>query len=187
MKELSPAARRALLHTRQVQCTAWEREDGLFDIEGRLSDVRTHDQGDSRGNTARKAGDPIHLMSLRITLDAAFTIVAAEAVSHQAPYGDCGLINAAYGQLVGLQVKGGFIKAVKNLFGGEQGCTHLTELLGPMATTAFQALGPTMERRRIARGEPAEDPNSLKRLLGSCFGLRQGGQAAIIRWGERAR
>ena len=37
MKELAPAAPRALLHTRQVQCTGWEREDGLFDIEGRLS------------------------------------------------------------------------------------------------------------------------------------------------------
>jgi hypothetical protein len=33
----------------------------------------------------------------------------------------------------------------------------------------------------------ADDPNSLKRLMGSCFGLRRGGQAAIIRWGDRAR
>jgi hypothetical protein len=187
MKELPPPAPRGLLHTRQVQCTGWEREDGLFDIEGRMSDIRTSDQDGARGNAPRRAGEPIHLMSLRITLDANYTIVAAEAVTHQAPFGDCSLINAAYRRLVGLQVKGGFSKAVKDLFGGEQGCTHLTELLGPMATTAFQSIGPAMERRRVARGEPLEDPNSLKRLVGSCFGLRQGGFAAIARWGERGR
>lgn len=187
MKELSPAAPRALLHTRQVQCTGWEREDGLFDIEGRLSDVRTHDVDDSRGNAARKAGEPIHLMSLRLTLDEKLTIVAAEAVSHQVPYADCNATNAFYGQLVGMQIKGGFSKAVKAMFAGEAGCTHLTELLGPMATTAFQALGPAMERRRVRRGEPLEDPNALKRLINSCHGLRQGGHAAVIRWGERGR
>jgi hypothetical protein len=185
MRELSPAAPRALLHTRQVQCTGWEREDGLFEIEGRLSDVRAFDLDDSRGNAARKAGEPIHLMSLRLTLDETYTIVAAEACSHQVPYADCPAINAAYAQLVGMQIKGGFSKAVKALFAGEAGCTHLTELLGPIATTAFQAIGPAMERRRVARGEPLEDPNSLKRLLGTCYGLRAGGYAALTRWGKR--
>lgn len=185
MKALAPAAPRALLHTRQVQCTGWEREDGLFDIEGRLSDVRTHDTEGSRGNAVRGAGEPIHLMSLRITLDEHFTIVAAEACSHQVPYADCGGINAAYAQLVGMQVKGGFVKAVKTLFAGEQGCTHLTELLAPMATTAFQAINPALERRRVRRGEPMDDPKSAQRLVGSCHGLRRGGEPAIIRWGER--
>ncbi len=185
MKQLAPAAPRALLHTRQVQCTGWEREDGLFDIEGRLSDVRTHDQDASRGNAPRKAGEPVHLMSLRITLDERFVIVAAVACSHQVPYADCGGINAAYAQLVGMQVKGGFVKAVKTMFAGEQGCTHLTELLGPMATTAFQAINPAMERRRVRRGEAMDDPKSADRLVGSCHGLRRGGQPAIIRWGKR--
>lgn len=185
MKALAPAAPRALLHTRQVQCTGWEREDGLFDIEGRLSDVRTHDQDGSRGNAPRKAGEPIHLMSLRITLDERFVIVAAQACSHQVPYADCSHINAAYAQLVGMQVKGGFVKAVKTMFAGEQGCTHLTELLGPMATTAFQAINPAMERRRMRRGEAMDDPKSADRLVGSCHGLRRGGQPAIIRWGQR--
>ena len=187
MKELSAAAPRKLLHTRQVQCTGWEREDGLFDIEGRLSDVRTVDLNGARGNFPRKAGEPVHLISLRITIDPTLTIVAAEACSHQVPYADCFEINPAYKQLVGLQIRGGFTKAVKQLFEGEHGCTHLTELLGPMATTAFQTLGPAMERRRVARGEPLEDPNALKRLMGSCHGLRQGGQPAVIRWGDAAK
>lgn len=187
MNELSAPAPRALLHTREVRCTGWEREDGLFDIEGRLSDVRAFDTDDARGNAPRRAGEALHLMSLRLTLDAGFVIVAAEACSHQVPYAECSLASAAYRQLVGMQIKAGFGKAVKALFEGERGCTHLTELIGPMATTAFQTLGPALERRRAGRGEPLEDPNALRRLLGSCRGLRRGGEPAIIRWGDRAR
>jgi hypothetical protein len=187
MKELSPAAQRALLHTRQVICTGWEREDGLFDVEGRMSDVRTRDQEATRGVTPRKAGEPIHLMSLRLTFDDNFTIVAAEACTHQAPFGDCHEIGHLYDRLVGLQVRAGFQRAVKERFGDTLGCTHLTELLGPMATAAFQSINPALERRRVARGEPLEGPNSMKRLLDSCHGLRRGGEPAVIRWGEPAR
>ncbi len=187
MKELSPPAPRMQLHTRQVVCMGWEREDGLFDIEGRLSDVRARDQDGARGATPRKAGEPIHLMSLRLTLDDQFIIVAAEACTHQAPFGDCHEVGELYQRLVGLPIRAGFQRAVKERFGDALGCTHLTELLGPLATTAFQTMGPALERRRVARGEAMEDPNSMKRLLDTCHGLRRGGQPAIIRWGEPAR
>ena len=183
MRALSPAAPRKLLHTRQVQCTGWERDDGLWEIEGRLSDVRTHDLDDARGNAARKAGEPIHLMSLRIALDNSFIIVAAEAVSHQAPYEDCPRINDAYRQLVGMRIEAGFNHAVKTRFRGVQGCTHLTELLGPMATTAFQAINPATERRRVAQGLPAFADGPKPALLDTCHALRRGGPAAIVRWG----
>lgn len=181
MKALSPAAPRQLLHTRQIACTGWERDDGLWEVEGQLSDVRTHDQDDSRGNAARKAGEPIHLMSMRITLDDTFTIVAAEAVSRQAPYAECPDINPAYERLVGLRIEAGFTQSVKLRFRGAQGCTHLTELIGPMATTALQAIRPAMERRRIAQGLPIDD-GPMPRLLDTCHALRSGGQAAIVRW-----
>ena len=182
MKELSPAAPRALLHTRQVQCRGWAREDGLWDIEGRLSDVRTHDLDESRGNAARRAGEPIHLMSLRLTLDDSMLIVAAEAVSHQTPYHDCAVVNDNYARLAGLRIEAGFSHAVKVRFRGALGCTHLTELLGPMATTAFQAIRPEMERRRAALGLPRRLEGPRPSLMDSCYALRQGGEAATVRW-----
>jgi hypothetical protein len=182
MRQLSPAAARSLLHTRRVQCTAWEREDGLWDVEGRLSDVRTHDLDDSRGNATRRAGEPIHLMSLRLTLDDGFLVVGAEAVSHQTPYADCPRINDSYGHLVGLRIEAGFLQAVKTRFRGVQGCTHLTELLGPIATTALQSMRPAMEQRRSALGLPRVIEGPRPALMDSCFALRRDGPAAAVRW-----
>lgn len=184
MKEVSAPAARSLLHTRQITCTGYERDDGLWEVEGRLSDVRTHDLGDTRGNHARVAGDPIHLMSLRLTIDDSLLIVQAQAVTHQGPYTDCEQINDAYRQLVGLRIEAGFNQTVKTRFRGNLGCTHLTDLLGPMATTALQTIHPARERRRALTGEPPLDEGPRPRLLDTCHALRRGGTAAIMRWGN---
>ncbi|MDZ4357470.1 MAG: hypothetical protein U1B84_13775, partial [Variovorax sp.] len=61
---------------------------------------------------------------------------------------------------------------------------HLTELLGPMATTAFQAINPARERRRVAQGLPAFADGPKPALLDTCHALRRGGAAAIVRWGR---
>lgn len=186
MRELPPPKPREALHTRQITCTGWAREDGLWEVEARLSDARAYDMSPSfvRGNVAmRQAGDPIHLMSLRIALDDSFTIVEAEAISHQVPYADCVDINATYKQLIGLRIQPGFNQAVKMRFRGALGCTHLTDLLGPLAITALQSIRPAMERRRYQQGLPPTDDGSRPALLDSCHGLRKEGQPAIIRWG----
>ena len=36
---LSGPAPRKLIHTRKIRCTGIERDDGLWDIEGRITDV----------------------------------------------------------------------------------------------------------------------------------------------------
>ena len=189
MRELPPPQPRSQLHTRQVTCTGWLREDGLWEVEARLSDQRAYDMDPAfvRGNVVmRKAGDPIHLMSLRIALDDSFTIVEAQAVSHQVPYPDCVDINATYAQLVGLRIEAGFTSAVKTRFRGALGCTHLTELMGPVATTALQSIRPAMERRRHQQGLPPMEEGPRPPLLDTCHGLRRGGEPAIVRWGTKA-
>lgn len=189
MKELSPPAPRQLRHTRLVETKGYEREDGLWDIEGRLSDVRTYDlnAARARGARPRPAGDPIHLMSLRLTLNEGFEIVAAEAVSHQVPYADCEQIGATYAQLVGMKIEAGFNQAVKLRFKGALGCTHLTELLAPLATAALQTIRPGLDLRRELRGEAAPPEPARPPLLDSCHGLRRGGEPAIVRWGTIAK
>ncbi|SFG33168.1 DUF2889 domain-containing protein [Neptunomonas qingdaonensis] len=137
---LSPAANRILQHTRTVICKGYRREDGLWDIEGHLVDVKDHDITSKERNDGKiPAGEAIHDMALRITIDLDLNIVDAEASMDFTPFQYCKGISEAYKKLIGLQIKPGFTKQTKILFSGENGCTHLLELLGPIATSAYQA------------------------------------------------
>ena len=68
-------------HTRAVL-----RDGGLWDLEAELIDVKAYDFP-KRDGEVFKAGDPIHHMHLRITIDGDFTIVAAQAVYDAALHG----------------------------------------------------------------------------------------------------
>ena len=143
---------RKLLHERQVKCLGYEREDGLVDIEGWMSDVKTY-SFPNRDRGEIKAGEPLHNMGLRLTLADDMTIVDVVAVMDHTPFGICPRITPNFQRLKGLKVGPGFRHAVKEKVGGVEGCTHLVELLGPMATTAFQ----TMVGRKSERLEQFND------------------------------
>ena len=53
---LSAPVARQHLHTRRVTCTGYFREDGLFDIEGQITDEKTYEQ-DNEWRGKLKAGD----------------------------------------------------------------------------------------------------------------------------------
>ena len=84
----APAAPRKRLHSRRVTYEGWQRDDGLFDIEGHLVDVKDHDTALLSG--MRPAGEPVHDMWVRVTIDDAFTVTDIEAKSDRVPYpGGC--------------------------------------------------------------------------------------------------
>jgi hypothetical protein len=153
---LSPPIGRQHLHTRRVVCQGFFRDDGLWDIEGRITDEKTYDHANEwRG--ALRPGDFVHDMSIRLTVDPKFTIVDVEAVTDKSPYRMCGDIAPDFKKLVGLRIGGGFHRAVRERLGGVHGCTHIVELLGPVATTAFQTMSSgkarELERAHRARSE----------------------------------
>jgi hypothetical protein len=136
---LPPSEDRTLFHTRTVTCKGYKRTDGLWDIEGHMTDIKPHDMpSPEQDGSIIQADEPLHDMWLRITVDMDLVIHDAVAVMDHTPFSTCPEIANAYTKLIGLQIKGGFTKQVKTLLGGTQGCTHLVELLGPIATTAFQ-------------------------------------------------
>ena len=162
---LSPPIGRQHLHTRRVVCQGFFRDDGLWDIEGRITDEKTYEHANEwRGPL--KPGDFVHDMSIRLTIDHTFTIVDAEAVTDSSPYRMCGDIAPAFRKLIGLRIGGGFHRAVRERLGGVHGCTHIVELLGPVATTAFQTVSSKKARdlNRAHREKtgtlPPKDPNA---------------------------
>lgn len=176
-----PTSRRALKHTRAIQVEAFARDDGLWDIDARISDIKTRDAKLASG--VRPAGTPMHDLWLRLTIDTRLTIVAAEAVSDAVPYpGYCNTIGPAYNTLVGLNLLKGFRQELLKRLSGIEGCTHLTELAQILPTAAIQAFaGDVIDTRDGAGGdEQSEKPFQLDR----CHALRSDG-AAVAKYYPR--
>ncbi|WP_234264465.1 DUF2889 domain-containing protein [Hydrogenophaga sp. NFH-34] len=139
---------------RQIRIEGFRRADGLWDVEGHLLDTLPHDV--QVGGGLRRAGEPMHAMALRLTVDLQASIRAAVAVSDAHPFaGVCGRITPAYEQLVGLRVGPGFRRQVRALFPPSAGCTHLSELVLALGTGVLQTLATALHR------DPAVKPFSL--------------------------
>ena len=135
---------RELLHTRRVRYEGYKRADGLWDIEAHLTDIKNHDYHLKTG--VRRAGQPVHSMWLRLTIDRRFNVVDAAASSEAVPYpGGCETIAPAYRGLIGLNLVRHFRLKANELLGGVRGCTHLTEMLAGMPTAAIQSFAGEMK------------------------------------------
>jgi hypothetical protein len=155
-----PKAKREPLHLRQIEIRGYKRDDGLYDIEGHLTDSKAVDFKLAQG--IRRAGEPVHSMWLRLTIDRTLTIVDAEASTDAMPYvGTCDRITPDYKKLVGVALTTGYLRHLKELFGGVRGCTHMTELAGTMATAAFQTFA----------GQGISDPERKPYQLDRCHAL----------------
>jgi hypothetical protein len=191
---LSPPSEREPLHTRAIEINGYRRADGLYDIEAHLTDTKSFGQTNyDRGYI--KAGEPIHDMWLRLTLDETMHIVAAEAVSDRTPYVMCPSAAPNFSRLVGLRIKAGFLREANHRVGGTVGCTHLRELLQQMATTAFQTISPAKVRRELqAEGErprPGSDKVDARitekmggapKVLNTCLAYSADGPLVKRRW-----
>ena len=127
------------IHTRAIECRSYRRSDGLWDIEGHLTDVKSYSFFNSfRGEV--KPGEPIHDMWLRLTVDRHFVVQAVEAVTDKGPYEICPAILPSFQKLKGLKIGPGWNRKVREALGGPLGCAHLVDLLRPIATVAFHTV-----------------------------------------------
>ena len=158
---LSAPIPRKTSHIRRVTYQGYEREDGLWDMEAELHDSKAHDMPSFRHQGVRLAGDPIHHMWLRVTIDRKLVVHAIEAAMDAHPLQDCPQARPALQGMVGACMARGWRQAIAQHMGGVASCTHLRELLFNMATAAFQTLP-------AAFG--GGDPDTPPRHLGQCTG-----------------
>ena len=183
---LSPAGPREPLHIRTVTCTGYHREDGLWDIEGHLTDTKTYGFDNAhRGHVA--SGKPVHDMWIRLTVDNDFEVQNVEAVTDASPYSICPDITVNFKLIKGLKIGPGWRKQIHSRVGGAHGCTHLVELLGPVATTAYQTIHSAKARQR-RKAKKANDnpsrPNGRPRLLNSCHAFGESSPVVQEYWPE---
>lgn len=170
MSYAPPPSARTPLHSRRIHCEGFRREDGLLELEATLVDTKPMPL--NLVNRVVPAAAPIHQMRVRLVIDAQREIVEASAFSEHTPYPSCAGVEAGYERLVGLRIEAGFTLQVKRAFRGIEGCTHITELLPMMASTAFQLFW--------ADGSFAEQDASTgghrQTPLGGCHALRLDGE-----------
>ena len=169
-----PACARQASHQRSINVRSYRRSDGLWDIEGHLSDVWPDPV--PRAGGVLPGGEAMHSMWLRLTLDRSATIVAIQAVTDAGPYDTaCGAITPDYQQLVGLQVARGWREAIRRLFGRTAGCTHINELATVMGSAVIQAMW----------GEQAQPDDQQPHSIDGCHALSSSGPQVALhfpRW-----
>ena len=136
---LSAPAERQSLHHRDIRCVGFKRTDGLWDIEGRLTDSKDY-AFPNRWRGMIRPSEAIHDMWVRLTVDAQLLIHQAEAATDGSPFGQCGIITPKIRQLEGKHIGPGWRKLIRQELGGTTGCTHINELLGILATVAYQSV-----------------------------------------------
>lgn len=178
----SPA--RTLLHTREITCKGYQRSDGLFDIEGRLLDL-TNEPTDLPFHRV-PSGGAIHDMRLVMTLDTDMIIQSISALTATGASQFCGEAAAAYSRLTGLKIAAGFKQKMKAVVGGVNGCTHMTELLERMASTAMQTMFSTYRSEASQRRATGAQRVIAVRpwVIGTCHAYREDGDAVRLLWPE---
>ena len=159
---LPDPAPRQPMHTRRVTYQGFLRDDGLWDIEGELHDSKAYDATSFRDATKQRlAGEPIHHMWLRVTVNRQLVVQAIDVAMDSHPLKGCTEAKAALQLMVGCSMARGWRQAIQKHLGGVASCTHLRELLFNLATAAFQSV-PAV----FSSGNPDEPP----RHLGQCTG-----------------
>ncbi|MDA0225404.1 MAG: DUF2889 domain-containing protein [Proteobacteria bacterium] len=172
---LSTPAPRRHMHTRRIHAEGFLREDGLWDIEASIVDTKTYRYEEPfRGE--RNAGDPVHDMTVRLTLDAQMTVQAIEVDMPSTPYAECTTVRPAFQGLVGKRIGAGWRQAVQAAVGREMGCTHVRELLFPMATVAFQTLGGWREKKAAAKPPLPGETEKRPYFIGGCKAWAESGE-----------
>lgn len=136
---------REALHQRAITCRGFRREDGLWDIEGRMVDTKEY-AFDSSWRGRMDPGRPVHDMWARLTLDSRMNVVDVAVSSDGHPFPICPEIVSAYQTLVGTRLAPGWTKLVRERLGGVAGCTHITRLLQELAVVAIQTIFPVRAR-----------------------------------------
>jgi hypothetical protein len=173
---LPPSVPRDELHLRRIELRGYGRHDGLYDIEARMVDTKTRELTLPEGRVV-PSGEPLHDMWVRLVVDENLDVIDIVASTDASPFGICREATATLQTMKGLRIAAGWSAAVRERLAGRNGCTHLTELLGPLATVAFQTLS------QVRNAKPTSvDANSKPRKIDSCYAYASDREVVLRRW-----
>ena len=153
------------LHQRRIDLRFYRRGDRLYEIEGRLIDTKRHAFRRQLASEDTPAGVPVHDITVRLVVDESLLVHDALAFMQATPFAVCRGATQTLAPLKGLHIGAGWNRRVRELLGGAASCTHIVELLGPMATTALQGLAP----QRLASINQPGNEQRRRAKVDSCY------------------
>lgn len=179
-----------LLHTRSYEVRVYRLSREELLVRGAVSDMKPpglYVVGDDRSME-------IHQMQLELRVALPdLEIRQAGVVFETHPHSACPLIAKDYEKLVGLSIARGFNRRIRDLFGGERGCTHTNALLQAMAPAVIQATWSVSIRdgresgRRVGLHNSTDRERQIVANTNTCHVWHQGGEhVAALRRGEQS-
>ncbi len=161
-------------HGRVIDMKTYVVDDNMVIVEGKLRDDRYQSVYDLTGE--KQTAGPIHHLVIRLLIRGrSMEIVDAEAEMLHVPHEECKITRESIAEIIGLEIKGGFLKEIRKKIGGIKGCAHLTHLLSVMSQEVFQGIVAVQRKDRTPLPKNLDDMKGLENLLGSCKIWEQGG------------
>lgn len=179
--ELDPGADvgREALHFRHIDMCGFRREDGLFEVEGRVIDRKPYAFKAASSDRTVPAHEAIHDMGIRLVFDRQMVVRDVQTFTEAAPYDSCPDGGRMLQALKGACITSGWGKEVRKRLGRASSCAHLRELLMPLATTAIQSMS------LLRQGQPAAlDVDGRPRKIDSCYAYAADGDLVRRLWPE---
>lgn len=165
------------LHVRQIEFRGFRRSDGLFEIESQLADRKTHDFTPPSGGRSVAAGAAIHDLALRVVFDDAMIIRAIHTSIRAYPYAQCVRGGESLQALVGLRIGPGWSSELRKRLPPGDTCTHLKEVMVPLASAAFQTVY-SVSTLRVTEVDASGKP----RKIDSCYAYGASRELVRIHW-----
>ena len=170
-KEKIQKIKRKKIHERKLDINCYLREDSLFEIEAKIIDTKPFDTI-TNYDFIREANKPIHDMVFKVIINKDFEIIDVQASMLTPAHFSCHPASEKYKNLIGIKIGPGWLKKVKEKIPMNYGCTHLTEMLQQIGTTAFQGVFGLNLDSKIDNESRRSFTSSF---IDTCFGLRKDG------------
>lgn len=175
---MSEDHQRQELHHRQLDLRFFRRSDGLYEVEGSLVDTKSQPFRRQLASRDTPPGEPLHDMTLILVLDETLEVKDVSARMRATPFTVCSGASQTLAPLKGLRIGPGWNQKVRELLRGAASCSHLMELLGPMATTTLQGLAP----QRLARLNEPGRMQERQAKVDSCYAYAAHREVVGVLW-----
>ncbi|WP_321885158.1 DUF2889 domain-containing protein [Paraburkholderia bannensis] len=166
------------IHIRNIHFEGFRRSDGMFEIVGQLGDTKPYEFTPPGGLRVVSANTPVHDIGVCVVFDLEMVIHAVSAFMRAFPYRDCAGGGESLQALVGLRIGAGWSGEVRKRLPAGETCTHLRELLIPLATAAIQAVNPLRAQGLME----ATDATGKPLKIDSCHAYGASRELVLQRW-----